>query len=146
MNKRLPLLRFLFIAVMLVCVGVLIWSVPATRAVNHTIEDARVDVDLLNKQIDKLIKVDHVRKLDKILEMQESLDPLISPELEEYWSAYSLKEALKTLQSTLTEEWTLLESDLEYYNELLDELQNPEQYDGEEGEEDDGGEDDDTAY
>ncbi len=143
MNKRLPLLRFLFIAVMLVCVGVLIWSVPATRAVNHTIEDARVDVDLLNKQIDKLIKVDHVRKLDKILEMQESLDPLISPELEEYWSAYSLKEALKTLQSTLTEERTLLESDLEYYNELLDELQNPDQY---EGEEDDGGEDDDTAY
>lgn len=143
MNKRLPLLRFLFIAVMLICVGVLIWSVPATRAVNHTIEDARFDVDLLNKQIDKLIKVDHVRKLDKILEMQESLDPLISPELEEYWSAYSMKEALKTLQSTLTEERTLLESDLEYYNELLDELQNPGQY---EGEEDDGGEDDDTAY
>ena len=143
MNKRLSFLRFLFVLVMLCCVGILIWLVPAGRAVSNAIVKARDDIDWYNQLIVKQEQVDHVKLLDGILEKQEYLDEHMTPEFDDYWKAYQIKQTAMQNYTVVNAEKAELEDDVRFYEEELDRLLHPEDYEESE-EEDEEYEEDDT--
>ncbi len=95
MKKLRSLLRFLFVAVMLFCVVVLIWYVPAKKSVDQSLKNAAGDLDIYREQLRKQVEKDHPENMEGILAAQNELDSLYSPELDEY---QRLEQAKKTLQ------------------------------------------------
>ena len=86
--------RIVFVIVMLLCTGVLIWHVPASTLLDQQIVEARSDLEHEQKLLEKQVKEDHVIRLDRIRSYQDELDALFSPELDEYRRLDQTKDAL----------------------------------------------------
>ena len=145
MKRIPPVFRAVFVCVMLCCAGILIWLVPANHSVSRSIEKARDDIEWYNDHIEKQIKVDHVRYLDGILEKQEYLDENMTAEYDEYWRTAQIRTVARNTRQELRNEKQALESDIEFYQGVLDEMLHPEKYQGLE-EEDEEYEEDDTNW
>ena len=145
MKRIPPVFRTVFVCVMLCCAGILIWLVPANHSVSRSIEKARDDIEWYNDHIEKQIKVDHVRYLDGILEKQEYLDENMTAEYDEYWRTAQIRTVARNTRQELRNEKQALESDIEFYQGVLDEMLHPEKYQGLE-EEDEEYEEDDTNW
>ena len=145
MKRIPPVFRAVFVCVMLCCAGILIWLVPANRSVSRSIEKARDDIEWYNDHIEKQIKVDHVRYLDGILEKQEYLDENMTAEYDEYWRTAQIRTVARNTRQELRNEKQALESDIEFYQGVLDEMLHPEKYQ-DLGEEDEEYEEDDTNW
>ena len=124
MNKPL---RTVFIILMLVCAGILIWHVPASTLVNRAIDDARDDLSHEQALLRKQIEEDHAKWLNQIHDYQLELDALLTPELDELWRHELTIKKLKSEKSELQSEIKTKESEKK---SLLKMLQDPETEEG----------------
>ena len=118
MTKLPAWFRVIFILLMLCTAFVLIWQVPAVKSLNATIAEKRNELSVLKGQVRYQEKISHVHMLDDIESYQDSLDTLLTPELDGYLRAYTTRKNLVSLKSELNAEIRSLEDE-------KDELENP---------------------
>ena len=75
--------RTVFIVLMILCTGILLWHAPASEIIDREIETAREDLIDEQDKLEGLLDQARVKKWDNILEYQERLDELLSPDLDE---------------------------------------------------------------
>lgn len=110
--KLLPWLRALFVLLMLSAAAVLAWQVPALRSLNRTISEKKNELDVLRRQVLYQEKISHVHALDDIEAYQQELDALLTPEMDEYLLASTLRTRLVSRKSDLRAELRSLEDEI----------------------------------